>query len=286
MSGPDRGDSQIPELTVAPVDVVSDLHGDPLAADLVLFLNGNQFMVMEELVAAFQRAFPMIRHVFYETLPPGILVEQVKRGSLRMGDLIVSVAPDVLAAGPERLAALHTEGWVGAPVEYASNDLALLVPSGNPAGVHTLSDLGRAGIRVAMPNPATEGVGRLIARALATAGGEVLRQRVMEEKIAGGETRLTRIHHRESILWLRDHRVDVAPLWSTEARYHVAQGHAVERIGIPSGQNQTGRYALAIVERRTGHLEAAQAFLRYMRSTEAQAIYQRYGFAPPQPHAA
>lgn len=281
MSAPEPRSDAVPELTVPPVDVVDDLHGDPLRADLVVFLNGNQFMVMDEVMAAFQRAMPAVCSVFYETLPPGILVEQVRQGSLRMGDLIVSVPPDVLAAGPDQLDALHAEGWVGAPVEYASNDLALLVRTGNPAGIRELGDLGREGVRIAMPNPATEGVGRLIGKALVKAGGEALRARVLGEKVASGETRLTRIHHRESIRWLEAGEVDVAPLWSTEARFHVGRGAAVWQIVIPDERNETGRYALAVVERRARHREAAEAFLAFMRGPEAQSIYRRYGFAPP-----
>ncbi len=266
-------------LTVPPVDAVEDLHGDPLTADLVLFLNGNQFMVVEDLLAAFRAERPEVRDVFYETLPPGILVEQLRRGALRMGALQISVAPDVLAAAPRELERLHAEGWVGEPVAYASNDLAMLVSAANPSSVRGWRDVGRPGVRVAMPNPGTEGVGRLIVAALERAGGPELAGRVMHEKVAAGETRLTQIHHRESILWLERGEVDVAPLWSTEARWHVQRGSPVEVVTVPSGQNQRGRYALAVVD-QARHSEAAAAFVEFMQTEAAQAVYGRYGFSP------
>lgn len=271
--------------TVPPMDAVDDLHGDPLTADLVVFCNGNQFMALDDLFAAFQEQYPAAHSIFYETLPPGILVEQVKAGALRMGALTVSAAPDVLTAGPDQLATLRQAGWVGAPVEYASNDLALLVRADNPETIRSLTDLGRDGIRIAMPNPATEGVGRLIVQALEAAGGQALARRVMQEKVETGQTRLTQIHHRESIRWLVAGDVEVAPLWSTEARYHIVAGAPIEQVAIAPEQNQRGRYAAALVERRARHRPAAEAFLRFLVSDSAAAIYRRYGFAPQQAQA-
>lgn len=270
---------------VPPLDAVEDLHGDPLTADLVVFFNGNQFMVLDDLFAVFRAQHPEIRAVFYETLPPGILVEQVRAGALQMGRLTISAAPDVVTAGPDQLAALQMEGWVGPATDYASNDLALLVRAGNPLQMQSLMDLGRDDVRIAMPNPATEGVGRLIVQALMAAGGEVLVQQVMEQKVRSGQTRLTQIHHRESICWLNSGAIDVAPLWSTEARYHVQRGEPVDQIEISTEHNQRGRYAAAIVERRTRHPAAAQAFTRFLESESAQAVYRSYGFTPAVLHA-
>lgn len=266
------------DLTVPPVDMISDLHGDPLAAGLVLFMNGNQFMVMAELVAAFEAAHPEVGGVFYETIPPGVLIEQTRRGALRMGTMVLSIAPDVIAAGPSALAPLHEDGLIGAPEGYASNDLAVLVTAGNPCGIRGLADLGASDVRVAMPNPVTEGVGELIAQALERAGGPELRRTVMETKVAAGSTRMTAIHHRESMLWLAAGEVDACPLWSTEAVHHQGLGAAVEIITIPADHNVTGRYAAAPV-RGAAHPEAGRAFLDFLRGDGA-AIYRSYGFAP------
>ena len=49
---------------------------------------------------------------------------------------------------------------------YASNTLAMLIPKNNPANIKSLNDLGKKGVRVVMPNPEYEGVGRLIVKAL------------------------------------------------------------------------------------------------------------------------
>ncbi|EQD69063.1 sulfate-binding protein, partial [mine drainage metagenome] len=65
--------------TVYGVNNVPDLHGDPFHANLVLFVAGNQFMVMPELISAFKKRYPEVRHVFYETSPPESLLARSRK---------------------------------------------------------------------------------------------------------------------------------------------------------------------------------------------------------------
>lgn len=53
-------------LPIIPPDRSDDLHGLEFAetADLVLFMAGNQFMVMNEIVSAFQAQYPEIKKIF------------------------------------------------------------------------------------------------------------------------------------------------------------------------------------------------------------------------------
>src|SRR5689334_21419343 len=67
--------------TVPGIENVPDLYGDIVAADLVVFLAGNQYMVVHDLVDAFRAAHPQYRRVFVETLPPGVLADQVEKGA-------------------------------------------------------------------------------------------------------------------------------------------------------------------------------------------------------------
>lgn len=267
------------DLTVPPVNAIHDLHGDPLTTGLVLFMNGNQFMVMDDLVEAFRAAHPEVGDVFFETIPPGKLVEQTRVGSLAVGSLRLSVRPDVVAAGPRMLRPLRDAGVIDDHIVYAHNDLAILVAGGNPKGIEGLADLAEPGIRVAMPNLEFEGVAELIAGALEKAGGQALRDAVLREKVERGETRWTSIHHRESALWLAAGEVDVCPLWSTEARYHcVVRGANMDTVPIPPEHNVVGQYGAAKV-RGCAHPEAAEAFLDFLRGPGGQAVYERYGFA-------
>ncbi|MDH3350914.1 MAG: hypothetical protein OEM51_05160, partial [Gammaproteobacteria bacterium] len=44
---------------------------DSYTSDLVMYLAGNQFMVMQELITDFQKKNPDIETVYVETIPPG-----------------------------------------------------------------------------------------------------------------------------------------------------------------------------------------------------------------------
>ena len=50
--------------------------GDSYTADLVMYLAGNQFMVMEELIRDFQKKNPDIKTIYVETIPPGQILKQ------------------------------------------------------------------------------------------------------------------------------------------------------------------------------------------------------------------
>ena len=41
---------------------------------------GNQFMAMQKIVAAFQKEYPDVRNIFFETLPPGLELKQILAG--------------------------------------------------------------------------------------------------------------------------------------------------------------------------------------------------------------
>ena len=104
-----------------------------------------------------------------------------------------------------------------------------------------------------------------------------------DSKVKDGSTYLTRIHHRESPLRVLQGESDAAPVWSTEAYFQQQILHLpVETIAIPAEQNVTATYTAARMK-DAPHEQASKDFLAFMASAEAQAIYRKYGFQPPQP---
>lgn len=271
-------DKKAVEFSVPSVDFVCDLHGDPCNPDLSLFFNGNQWMVVEELLAEFRQLHPDIQHIFYETLPPGVLAGQMKQGALRVGKLIIRTPPDIYTAGREEMEDLLREGFIEGYEPYARNGLAILVSTANPAGISGLKDLGQPGVRVSMPNPVYEGVGRLIVEAFKKVGGSELVKRVMEDKVRSGETYLTRIHHRETINLLAEGRADAGPVWLSEALYQKKKGGLFDCVYIPEEHDVVGRYFIAHVNKTSRHPAAAKKFIEFMTGKIAREIYARYGF--------
>lgn len=279
-AGPLAGAAAQPvQFTAPPVDQVLDLHGDPLQAQLVIFMAGNQYMVMPELLRAFRKAYPAVSRVFYETLPPGIIVRQVQSGGVRVGNLVLSAQPDVLLTGPRGMRSFQRLGKVSASYPYASNTLAILVRAGNPLNIRSLRDLGRANVRVVMPNPKWEGVAEQVEGAYAKAGGAQLVHAIMITKLAAGTTILTRIHHRETPLDLLEGRADAGPVWRTEALYQ-RRTQGLGMVSIPPQENVHAEYDAALV-RGARHAVAAREFVTFMQSPQARAIFAAYGFAPP-----
>lgn len=275
--------STVPSFSASGVDDVMDLHGDLRNARLVLFVGGNQWMAMPAIVGAFVHRHPEAAPVYYETLPPGVLAKQLASGSLRIGTFTISVAPDVFMAGERRMNDVVKEGLVRTPSTYASNVLAILVRRGNPKHVLGMADLGRADVRVAMPNVIHEGVALQIDDALRKAGGESLVETVTVTKVREGTTLLTEIHHRQTPLWLEEGRADAGPLWLTEAENQERIGAPLAIVRIPPSSNVTAAYQAAVAA-RAPHPQMATAFVRFLESSQARAIFRSYGFGSPADH--
>ena len=264
--------------TVPGIDNVPDLYGDINDPQLVVFMGGNQFMVVGDLLAAFRKQHLQYERIFVETLPPGILAEQIKTGSVAIGNMRISLRPDVYLAGKGRME--ESREWFSRTSQYGRNKLAIMVRKGNPKGVKTLADLGRADVRVSMPDPKTGGIGRQIEQAYELAGGKALRDKIMTQKVKDGSTFLTQIHHRQTPFRVLYDESDAGPVWIIEVLYQQQLKHPVELIEIPESVNKYGEYWIGQMK-NAPHLQAGADFANFLSSSPTQAIYKKYGFLPP-----
>ncbi|MDE3115059.1 MAG: substrate-binding domain-containing protein [Pseudomonadota bacterium] len=270
------------EFTVPEADALADFHGDVSNPKLVLYVGGNYFFAMSPLVKAFEAEHPEYRgRVYWETIPPGLLVKQMAAGgTVTSGNMTWTAKPDAYFAGLKKVQELIGKGLlVGPALPYVTNTLAIMVPKGNPAHVTGLADLGKPGIRLAMPNPAFEGIARQIQLSLVKAGGEALRTQVYETKVKDGTTILTHIHHRQTPLFLMQGIVDAGVTWQSEAMFQEQAGHPMDHVDIPPALNTTAIYAGAMVK-DAAHRKAAKAWLVFIVSPASLAIFERYGFKP------
>jgi molybdate transport system substrate-binding protein len=271
---------------VIPADREDDLHNLEVAevADLVLFMAGNQFMVMEELLEAFQSKCPEVKKIFYETLPPGLELKQILAGGAMFGDKLIEVCPDVYTSVSEAAMKQLEQKDLTSPESYLlylHNRIVLMVPEGNPAQITAVEDLARSEVRISQPNPEYEDIAFHILDMYRQAGGEPLVQRIMEEKRAEGSTILTVVHHRETPLKIRRGTVDVGPVWATEIQHAQQTELAVDMVDPGEGLDQREKinYYICILK-DSANPENAAKFLEFIKSPTAQGIYQRYGFVP------
>ena len=264
--------------TVPGIDNVPDLFGDIVDPQLVVFFAGNQFMVMDDLLEAFKKKHPNYERIFVETLPPGILAKQIEGGSITIGNIKITHKPDVYAAGKNRIDSM--QNLFARTEVYAYNKLAIMVPKGNPKSVKKVQDLARKDVKIAMPNPAWEGIGRQIVSVYKKLGGAELENSIMKEKVDNGSTYLTKIHHRESPMKILYQEVDAAPVWYSEVVYQQLLKHPVEMVEIPNNENIKATYMIAEMK-DAPRAQAAKDFVDFMKSAEAKAIYKKYGFETP-----
>lgn len=273
------------EFTVTEVDNLPDFHGNPVNPGLSIFVGGNYYFAMAPLVAAFEEQHPELRgKIYYETIPPGLLARQIELGgTITVGNMTWTVKADVYAAGLKRVNDMSDKGFLQGPVvPYATNDLTIMVPQGNPAHVASLVDLGKPGVRLVMPNPAFEGIARQIKAALNKAGGAALEKQVYETKVGNGETILTHIHHRQSPMFLMRGLADAGVTWKSEAVFQKQAGNPIGFIDIAPEHNATAVYAAGVVK-DAPNPQAAKAWVDFLESPKALAIFERYGFKPYHP---
>jgi molybdate transport system substrate-binding protein len=171
---------------VPQVDDLADFHGDLSDPKLVLYVGGNYFFAMAPLVEAFEQQHPDFKgHIYWETLPPGLLVKQIEAGgTVTSGNMTWTAKPDAYFAGLKKVQNLIARGLLNGPaVPYVTNSLTIMVPADNPGHVTGLADLARPDLPLVMPNPAFEGVARQIEASLKKAGGDDLTTTVYKTKV-------------------------------------------------------------------------------------------------------
>ena len=276
------------DFTVPQVDVMADFHGSLDDPKLVLYVGGNYFFAMAPLVKAFEQQHPDYKgRLFWETIPPGLLVQQMDAGgTITSGNMTFTAKPDVYLAGLAKVRELVAAGKLEAPaVPYVTNTLTIMVPAGNPAQIKRLADLGDPGVRLAMPNPAYEGIARQIKASLTKAGGATLAETVYGTKVKDGSTILTHIHHRQTPLFLMQGVAQAGVTWQSEAMFQEQAGHPISHVDIPASDNATAIYAGAAVK-GAAHPEAAKAWLAFITSPASIKIFEGYGFKPYEPNGA
>lgn len=258
--------------------------GDSYKADLVMYLAGNQFMVMEELIQDFQKKNPDIKTVYVETIPPGqILKGQILKQGTIEGQK-TSMTPDLFASvNLGHLKKLKERGKMNDHIVYTHNKLELMVAKGNPKKVSGPKDLERDDLVQSHPNPLTEGIFKFY-------GSKMLNDLGLYEKVTGGakckscwavpnKTWFTSRHHRETPYRIENNQADVGIVWVTEVVEGVKKGRQVEGVAIPAPYNMAHKVAYAIGVLTEGrNQDNANRYMQYLATEQAQDIYASYGF--------
>jgi molybdate transport system substrate-binding protein len=186
-------------------------------------------------------------------------------GSNDLAAQIQQGAPaDVFASADTKLPEqLYRQRLVEKPVVFTRNELVLIVPKANHAGVHRVRDLVKPGIRLVI-GAAGVPVGDYTRTVLGKLGLSRLVGKAVSQETDVREV-LTKVALGEA---------DAGFVYATDAR---SVRGKVTTVAIPRSAQPVVRYAVAVV-RSTAHPAAARAFVSSLLGPAGQRLLRTAGF--------
>jgi len=202
----------------------------------------------------------------FPALDPG--AEYSFGGSNMLAAQIELGAPaDVFASANTQIpAALYADGLLERPVDFTRNTLVIVVPRANPAKIHTIYDLARPGVTIALAQAAVPVGGyarQILARMNLTA--PVMANVVSEDPDV-----------RTVLSQVALDQVDAGLVYSTDARTVAGQ---VGVLPVPAWAQPKVTYAMAVVKASPNQAEAS-AFVVSVLASAGQAKLLAFGFLP------
>jgi molybdate transport system substrate-binding protein len=227
--------------------------------------------------ASLTDAFAEIGRAF-EASHPGVTVMFNFGGSQNLRTQIEQGAPaDVFASANSReMESLVDQKMVdaGAPKVFLTNQLVVILPQDNPAGIASLEDLGKPGLKLvlaAQEVPAGS-YARQVLENLNAMFGPKYKDQVLANVVSNED------NIRQAVTKVQLGEADVSIVYVSDA---VAVPE-LQRIEIPADVNVIAEYPIAsLVE--SVNSELADDFIAYILSANGQATLEKWGFTPVVP---
>jgi molybdate transport system substrate-binding protein len=175
---------------------------------------------------------------------------------------------DVFAsASPKYTELAYRDGYVQKPVVFATNKLILLVPKSDPAGIKSVYDVRRPGIKVVIGDK-TVPIGTYTRQILDALGitNDVMNNVVSQETDVKGI--VTKIALGEA---------DAGFVYRTDARPVASR---TSTIALPGWAQPPIRYEIAVVK-SSSHAAAARAYIKKVTSQRGRKLLAAAGFGLP-----
>ncbi|HEX4678524.1 MAG TPA: molybdate ABC transporter substrate-binding protein [Gaiellaceae bacterium] len=160
---------------------------------------------------------------------------------------------------------LYAKGLVTKPVVLTRNTLVLIVPTSNPAGIHSVYDLRRSGIKLVIAGPAVPVGGYTL---------QILKNMALTGVLQNVVSRESDV--REVLAKVALGEADAGFVYSTDARTVPGK---VTVLTLPAWAQPKVQYGIAVVSASRNHA-AAQAYITKLISKSAQAKFVAAGFLP------
>jgi len=212
----------------------------------------------------------------YETTKPGATVTLSTGSSAALETQIEQGAPaDVfLSADTTNPKKLVDAGLAdGAAVTFAGNELTVIVPTANPAGIASPKDLARAGVKVIAAGeevPITKYAKQLVDNLAEEAGFPADFAAKYTASIASKEEDVKSV-----VAKIEIGEGDAGIVYVTDAKASTK----VTTVDVPRSANVPATYA-GVVVKASRNAAAAKAFLDWFAGPDGQAILSSFGFLP------
>jgi molybdate transport system substrate-binding protein len=227
--------------------------GSKLSGSITVFAASSLTGTFTQLGAEFEKAHPGTT-VKFDFGSSGDLATQIDQGS----------AADVFAsAAPKNMQTVISAGNAKSSQNFVKNIAEIAAAPGNPAGIASLADLAKSGVKVALCVP--------------TAPCGVLAQTVLKNAGVSVTPAASEPDVKSTLAIVETKEVDAGIVYVTDVK---AAGAKVVGVPIPAAQNGTTEYPIAALAHSKNSTLAA-AFVSYIQSSVGQQVLTAAGFQAP-----
>ena len=222
-------------------------------------------------------AFEQLKDVFVEQHPDVGIVMNFASSSTLAAQLIAGAPADIFASAAETQMSLVISGKriaEEAVKVFARNQLVLIAPADNPAGIQSLRDLANANVLLALAVEGTpiRAYSDALLDSLNDEYGADFSQRVLNNLVSE-ESNVRQATARVAL-----GEADAAIVYQTDAAGEM--GKALLAIPVDPSFNQVASYPIAALS-DSPSLALAEMFIEFVLSDEGQMILRAYGFCSP-----
>ncbi len=213
----------------------------------------------------------------FEAVNPGVTVSFNFAGSQALRTQIEEGAPaDVFAsANAKEMDTLVTETLVAqdTPQVFLNNKLVVILPANNPAALEKLEDLATPGIKLVLAAEEVP-VGKYARQALDAMNvqfGSDFKDKVLGNVVSNED------NVKQVVAKVQLGEADAGIVYTSDA----VAAPDLKTIEIPAEVNVIAKYPIAPLT-KSANTDLATAFIKYLLSSDGQAVLQKWGFAPAQ----
>lgn len=212
---------------------------------------------MNELIVAYQKVAPDIK-VTPTYGSSGSLQKQIEQGA--PADLFFSAAP-------KQMNTLQQQGLIVAEtrVDLLENSVVLIVPKGNKSGLSKFEELATTKVKqIALGEPSSVPVGQY--------SEDIFKNLSLLDAVKGKVVYAKDV--RQVLTYVELGEVDAGIVYATDA----AISTKVDVVAIAAAGSHAPIVYPAAIVKASANAKAAGAFLQWLKSPTAKAVFQKYGF--------